>query len=179
MSIGQSISRSIKGFIFLSLLVAAGYFVVSNYSWVFATTLEGQILAVEKVGQVQVAIIDNKNVGSLFSYAVKLLIKREDGSEEIITGSSEDRQWSVAQIGECVKARFQPYPPWNLEKAGTFFNVRLMSFVRPCSGNFAKLPEAVTTTQPADSAQSPTVNQPLPSEPEAKKEVNPEPAKAN
>lgn len=141
MSVGQSISRTIKLFGFLSFLVIIGYFVVTNYSWVFAKTFEGQILAVEKVGQVQVAIIENKDAGSLFSYAVKMLVKRADGTEEIVTGSSEDRQWAVTRAGECVKARFQPYPPWNLEKGGTYFNVRLESFVRPChpsySGNAA------------------------------------------
>jgi hypothetical protein len=135
-SIMAGISRMIKVFIFVLALIGVGYGVVTNYSWVFSDTYDGQILAVEKVGQVQVAIIENRDVGSLFSYSVKMLIKSKEGKERVVTASAEDRQWAVAKAGECVRARFQPYPPWNLEKGGTYFNARLMEFIRPCPAGF-------------------------------------------
>ena len=58
----------------------------------------------------------------LFSFAVA--VRQKDGA--IITASSEDRQWSIARKGYCVEAKFYPYPPWQLDKAGTFFNARMI-----------------------------------------------------
>ncbi len=59
---------------------------------------------------------------ALFSFAVA--IKEKSG--EIVTASTEDRQWAVAQIGRCVEAKYYPYPPWNFEKSGTYHDARLL-----------------------------------------------------
>ena len=58
----------------------------------------------------------------LFSFAVA--IRTPDG--EVHTASAEDRQWAAVTEGLCVKAKFFPYPPWKLEKAGTFYGARLL-----------------------------------------------------
>lgn len=57
----------------------------------------------------------------LFSFAIA--IRTDDG--EIVTASTEDRQWAAALQGRCVTAQYYPYPPWKLAKGGTYFNARL------------------------------------------------------
>ena len=64
-------------------------------------------------------------VDSSFSLAEAVAI-RDGKSGEVMTASAEDRQWAVAQPGQCVEARLLRYPPWKLEKAGTFYGARLL-----------------------------------------------------
>lgn len=59
----------------------------------------------------------------LFSFAVGV---KDEKTNEIVTGSTEDRQWAVARTNQCVEALFFPYPPWNINKWGTYYNVRLL-----------------------------------------------------
>ncbi|MNS97810.1 hypothetical protein D3C72_1321580 [compost metagenome] len=59
----------------------------------------------------------------VFSFSVGI----KDAKTGIIhTSSSEDRQWAVAQPGQCAEAVYLPYPPWVLKKRGTFFGARLI-----------------------------------------------------
>src|SRR5262245_11246319 len=112
------------------LVISGGYVTIKYYSFVFARTVVGEIVAVEKLAE-NAAIIAGRpaDPAQLFSFAVAL--KGLDG--EIITASTEDRQWAVAQKGQCAEAKFYPYPPWDLEKAGTFHNARLKSLFE-CPG---------------------------------------------
>ena len=108
--------------------IIVGWFVFTQWSWVFAKSITGRVEAVEKAAT-PIAVIGDQagghgnTVGSrdMFSFAVA--IRTDDG--KIITASSEDRQWSVVRTGICVHATFYPYPPWDLEKGGTYFNARL------------------------------------------------------
>lgn len=113
--------------IFLALvvvLVGSGFAFFNFYSYIFARKVEGEIVGVDRVSA-PVAVmgtgapIPNQQ---LFSFAVAI----RENSGEIVTASSEDRQWAVASAGKCAIARFYPYPPWQLDKAGTYFGARLL-----------------------------------------------------
>jgi hypothetical protein len=83
--------------------------------------------------KVFVALMQGNSAGDgrlnpeLYSFAVA--IKSADG--HIWTASAEDRQWASMKEGICVIAKFFPYPPWRLDKAGTYFGARLID-AREC-----------------------------------------------
>lgn len=109
----------------LIVLVALVVFVlITQWSWVFSKTVEGKLEGVDKV-VMPIAVISGSRTGGqsqdAFSFAVA--IRTPDG--KIITTSSEDQQWSVVKPGICVRATLFPYPPWDLQKGGTYFNARL------------------------------------------------------
>ncbi len=110
--------------VILSIIVI--YVLIVQWSWIFSKTIIGRIEAVEKAAT-PIAVIGEAGghgtVGSrdMFSFAVA--IRQDDG--KIITASSEDRQWAVVKVGICVRAVYYPYPPWDLDKGGTYFNARL------------------------------------------------------
>jgi hypothetical protein len=111
--------------ILVALLGIAAFVCIKFYEFVFAKTISGEIVKVERVNQNQSLITGgNRPVPAeqLFSFGVAI---RGTGGE-IHTASSEDRQWSVAQPGQCAEARFFPYPPWDLQAAGTYHNARLL-----------------------------------------------------
>jgi uncharacterized radical SAM superfamily Fe-S cluster-containing enzyme len=118
--------------IFVILLVAAGVSCVAFYSYVFARNVEGEVVDVQRVTQPTAIINTSENsampAAQLYSFAVAI----KDKSGEIVTASTEDRQWAVVQKGQCAKATFFPYPPWKLDKAGTYFGARLLH-LRECT----------------------------------------------
>lgn len=106
-------------------LVGAGLIVFKFYEYIFAKTIRGVIIKVERVNQENMVITSGSRpvpAETLFSFAVAI----KDGKGEIHTASSEDRQWAVAQHGQCAEAKYFPYPPWQLANAGTFHNARLL-----------------------------------------------------
>jgi hypothetical protein len=110
----------------LFLLIGfSGFVTVKYWSYLFARTVNGVISDVQRVSM-PVAVLsgqsDGNNNKELFSFAVGIL----EDSGEIVTSSSEDRQWAVAKPGQCAQAKFYPYPPWEFEKSGTYFNARLI-----------------------------------------------------
>src|SRR4051794_13658914 len=107
----------------LLVLILAGFVCIKFYPYVFAKNVSGVILNVERVNQPDTIISNGMPVppGMINSFAVSV----RDDSGEIHTASSEDRQWTVAQPGQCVEAKFFRYPPWDLKKGGTFFDARL------------------------------------------------------
>jgi hypothetical protein len=115
---------------FVAILIAVvvfglGTFIcVRFYEYIFSKTIHGQIVKVERVNQAETVIASGKPIPAeqLFSFAVAI----KDTQGEIHTASSEDRQWAVAQPGQCAEAQYFPYPPWDLSKAGTFHNARLL-----------------------------------------------------
>lgn len=124
--------KSIVGwFIVLLLICGAIAFVVVNYSWVFAKRVRGEIMDVQRVTN-PTAILGRATEEQIHSYAV--LIKADDG--KFYTASSDDRQWQVARKGYCVDALLYVYPPWDLEKSGTYFNARLNNIML-CPGKSA------------------------------------------
>ncbi|HPI39240.1 MAG TPA: hypothetical protein PLJ21_00445 [Pseudobdellovibrionaceae bacterium] len=113
--------KVILGFIFL-IFVTFG--IVNYYPFLFSRHVEGIIDSVERV-DLNISLLqtsETKMNPQLFSFAVA--IKEKSG--EIVTASAEDRQWMAATPGRCVEAKFYPYPPWALDKAGTYFGARLL-----------------------------------------------------
>ena len=108
----------------LLVVILAGVITVQYYTYLFAKEVTGEILKVERVNQQEMVITSGAAVpaSQLFSFAVSI----KDGAGEIHTASTEDRQWAVAQPGQCVEAKYFPYPPWNLDKTGTYHSARLI-----------------------------------------------------
>lgn len=109
----------------LLLLIAAGFICVKYYSFIFARTVVGKVVDVENVLQPTTIIQGNalqKLPSQIFSFAIGI----QDDKGEIVTASSEDRQWAVVKKGQCAEAKFFPYPPWVLSKSGTYFGARLL-----------------------------------------------------
>lgn len=111
----------------LILLGAAGFISVKYYSIVFARDVTGEVVGVERVTQPETIISSGGSLpnSQVFSFAVAI----RDQSGEIVTASTEDRQWAVVQKGQCAEAKFLRYPPWHLEKAGTYFGARLLKLM--------------------------------------------------
>jgi hypothetical protein len=105
------------------LVLVAGFTCVEYYEYVFARHVEGEIVDVKNVLQDQMVITNGAKTLSPQVFSVAVAIRIKDG--EIVTASSEDRQWAVAQKGQCAKSTYFPYPPWDLQKAGTYHNARL------------------------------------------------------
>jgi hypothetical protein len=115
--------------IVIIFLLAWGF--IEFYPFLFSKTIIGKIEKVERV-ELNVSLMQTTgqpgNINpEMYSFAVA--IKTDSG--EIFTASAQDRQWAVAQTGQCAEARFYPYPFWNLDKSGTYFNARLIS-LREC-----------------------------------------------
>ncbi len=115
--------------VLILLVPFSGYVLFNYWSYLFAITVSGEVLNIERV-DASTAILGTRSTKDkdLFSFAIA--IKQLDG--EIFTGSSEDRQWAIVENGQCVDAKFYPYPPWQLNKSGTYFNVRLKK-LRDCA----------------------------------------------
>ena len=109
------------------VLIGSGIIFIKYYSYIMAKEVTGVIVNVEKP-LAPVAIVGSEQANQklaekqLFTYAVA--IQMDDG--EIITASTEDRQWSVAEKGRCATAKYYPYPPWEFDKSGTYFGARLL-----------------------------------------------------
>lgn len=120
-----AIFKALKSFVIILVLGVLVWGFVSFYPYIFAKNIEGVIEKVEKV-ELNVALMGTtpgeKLNPELYSFAIA--IRAKDGM--IHTASAEDRQWASMSQGRCVKAKYFPYPPWNLEKAGTFFGARLL-----------------------------------------------------
>ena len=110
--------------VLLLLIVVSGFISIKWYSFVFAKRVRGQILRVEKVVP-EGAIITNSRDAQLPSQLFSFAVAIRDGKGEIHTASSEDRQWAVAEVGQCVEAKFFPFPFWQFDKANTYFGARL------------------------------------------------------
>jgi len=107
------------------VLFLAGIFVsIQYYSYVFARHVTGEVVAIDRVTQPTTIIGGSGQLPSsqVFSFAIAV----KDLRGEIVTASSEDRQWAVVEKGQCVDAKYFPYPPWELDKAGTYYNARLL-----------------------------------------------------
>ena len=130
----QLVSRWFRILSILAFLVLAVYVSVRYYSFLFSKDFAGQVDAVERVTEVTAILGARPLPGSeLYSYSVSLLLP----SGEHVTATSEDRQWAVVRKGQCVQAKFYPYPPWELDKAGTYFNARLLKLA-DCQSEVAK-----------------------------------------
>lgn len=115
----------------LILLVVAliAWTLIQYYSYVFSKKVSGEVLEVAYPMN-QMAIIGNNVMPSqMFSVSVSI---KDPETGQIHVASSEDRQWAVVKAGHCVTARLYPYPPWNLDKGGSYYNARLLE-MRECA----------------------------------------------
>jgi hypothetical protein len=121
--------RTLISIIAALFLLLCGWGLVSFYPYIFAKLVVGKVVKVDRVSSPTNLISTGAPIpnSQLFSFAVAI----QDSESVIHTASSEDRQWAVAEPGKCAKAKFFPYPPWNLEKSGTYFNARLVE-LRDC-----------------------------------------------
>lgn len=127
----QKVAVAVRRLILTLALFGIVYLAVLNYSFVFARQVKGEILDV--AGDVQpTTVIAGTPNSTIRAYSFAVSIKEPSG--EIVIASSEDRQWAVAKKGFCVEAKFYPYPPWNLEKAGTYYNARLVKLMECAQG---------------------------------------------
>lgn len=119
-----ALKRMASVIVVFALLIFAGTLFVKYYSVIFSRRVKGVVQKVERV-DMNVALLQSARSGNInpqvFSFAVA--IKEDSG--EIVTASAEDRQWAVVQAGQCAEAVYYPYPPWNFEKANTYFGARL------------------------------------------------------
>jgi hypothetical protein len=106
-------------------LVVIGYVFFSYYPYIFAKTVIGEVTNVERVSTPLALFTQNAvpPTQQIFSFAVAV---KDEKTGEIITASAEDRQWAAVQKGYCAKVKFFPYPPWKLDKAGTYYGARLL-----------------------------------------------------
>lgn len=108
-----------------AVLVSIGWGVIAYYPYIFSKTVVGTIEKVERVDMnlaVMAPQAGEKLNPQLHTYAVAI----KTSTNEIVTASSEDNRWAVATSGQCVEAKFFPYPPWRIDRAGTFFGARLV-----------------------------------------------------
>ncbi len=123
-SVRRKVSFTTRYGLVVLALCTITYVVVGYWSYIFSKTIYGTVLSVERVTQANSIIATNRPVDpvQLFSFAVSL----RDKKGSIWTAAGEDRQWAVVKEGQCIEARFYPYPPWDLAKSGTYANARLI-----------------------------------------------------
>lgn len=117
--------KIIKIFIMILIFTLIPFILIFFYPYIFAKVIVGEITAVERVLTPMAYVTTNNTPAptQIFSFAVGI---KDEKSGEIYTASSEDRQWAAAQKGLCVEAKFFPYPPWKLDKSGTYYGARLL-----------------------------------------------------
>lgn len=137
----KSILRTIVALIIFAL---AGFIFVTYYPFIFSRKVHGVIESIQRI-DMNVSLLQQAGQDlnpQLFSFAVAI---KDEKTGEIVTASAEDRQWAVAQKGQCAIAVFYPYPPWNVMKAGTYYNARL-DHLSDCQGAGAPpVPQAPPT----------------------------------
>lgn len=122
----SALKSFLKFGIVFAILIVLGWGFVAFYPYIFSRRVVGVIEKVERVN-LNVSLLQTAGNGQeklnpeLYSFAVAI----REPSGEIVTASAQDRQWSVAEPGKCAEAVFYPYPPWQLEKASTYYNARL------------------------------------------------------
>lgn len=106
------------------VIVGGGFTFVNYYEYIMSKDVSGTVTGVQRLDtNTVIAPYDSMgNKEQLFSFAVA--VKSQDG--EIFSASTEDRQWAIVETNFCVRARFYPYPFWDLKNSGTFHNARLL-----------------------------------------------------
>jgi hypothetical protein len=113
------------GVLTVLILILASYVLINYWPYLFAKTVDGKVIKVEKLmDPITMITRDAEPSSKIFSFAVAI---KDESTNEIFTASSEDRQWAAAQgEGLCAEAKFFPHPPWKFDKAGTYYGARLL-----------------------------------------------------
>jgi hypothetical protein len=120
----KNVGKILRLSIILLLVAGVLYLLATNYSFVFSKTVKGEVTGIERLTQ-PTLVTGSSTAEQLFSFAVAI----HTAKNETFTASSEDRQFAVVKQGYCVEAKFYPYPPWDLDKGGTYFNARLIKII--------------------------------------------------
>ncbi len=108
----------------ISLGISTAFIAVRYYSYLFSRHINGVVIAIDRVTQPNTIIGGAAPLSSAQVFSFAIAIKDQQG--EIHTSSSEDRQWAVVEKGQCVEAKYFPYPPWQFDKSGTYSGARLL-----------------------------------------------------
>jgi hypothetical protein len=138
----------------LFVLLGSGFILIKYWSFIFAREVQGRIYNIDKLNT-PLAIMGGGGMAptrnalelqnqAMFSYAIAI----REANGEIVTASSEDRQWAVAQVNQCVEAKYYVYPPWDLQSAGTYFNARLIRLF-DCPPDMPAAPSHPAPVQPS------------------------------
>lgn len=146
----KSFKAALKILVLILVLGLIAIVVVTNYAWVFSKRVKGEIVTVERVTE-STAVLSNR-VTDAQMHTYSILIRSEDG--KLYTTSSEDSQWQVAKAGFCVEALLYRNPPWNLDKANTFFNARILQ-LNDCPGKTALAAPVESTPAPTPTETPP------------------------
>ena len=117
----------------MSIVAMFAIVFVVGYPYIFSKIVTGEIVGAKHLMDTMAVVtaVDPKAQipTKIFSFAIAI---KDHTTSEIVTGSSEDRQWAAVKEGQCARAEFFPYPPWRLDKAGTYYGVRLLNLYENC-----------------------------------------------
>ncbi|MBX9768659.1 MAG: hypothetical protein K2X47_15400 [Bdellovibrionales bacterium] len=112
----------VRNSLIIFAVLASFILVIEYYSYIFAKTVVGEVIDVARVNDQTALIATGATIPNHQMFSFAIAVRGPDG--QIVTASGEDRQWAVVQKGLCVEMKVFPYPPWKLDKAGTYFGAR-------------------------------------------------------
>lgn len=118
----------IKILVSLLVIVLAGLALTFGYPYLFAREIVGTLESVE-TALPGGTIVTNSSTAA---FSAGVMVRDQDGN--YVTFSTEDRQWATLRDrkGLCVRAKIFPYGWWNLARAGTWYNGRLLDVRDTC-----------------------------------------------
>ena len=121
--------------LFFIVVVGGGsYLVYQKYGLLFAKSIDGQIVALETIQNFERRHPDDSG------YAVGV----QNAAGEIFAAKSLGEEWRIAHKGQCIRAKFFPYPPWDLQNRGTYWGVRVLN-LKNCEANTETSPAPETS----------------------------------
>ena len=124
--------RNCKGFTLIELMVVVvicfivlGTVVGSCSPLMFRSTEIGTVMECTQMSPAAMMMSRHANANLMFSSAVAMQLP----SGEIMTFSTEDRQFGAVAKGDQIKVMVSKYPPWEFTKAGTYYNGRLLGIL--------------------------------------------------
>ena len=118
----------LMSFILVLLLLAASYGVFLYYGTIFSKNVDGRVIDLKEV------------VGENMSYVIAV----RDKHGNIFTGPAMGPRWSLVKPGQCAEIRFLPYPPWQVERIGTYASTLLLK-MRDCKSSDGPWPFTLKT----------------------------------
>jgi hypothetical protein len=163
----RNVVSVLRTFLVIVAIIAVVWIVTANYSFFFSKTISGRLTDVKRLND-NTAILGGGtgtiSREALFSFAIAI---QSDEDGRIYTSSSEDRQFAAAREGRCARVRIFPYPPWDLNSGGTYFNARLLDQYECPATQGAPAAKAETAAPPAQDVPQATPAAPADAAPNA------------